>query len=198
VKKNEIDSFLVDWQNYYIWYPPNMKELTNHNVAPLEIFLQPKIIFCQHSQRLRAYYDTNGTYVTKDVYPIVSLKKDDNRDINGWLLTAYFNSTIFSALYNTIYHGITIGSDYYHYLPTYLNEIKFILPEEETQKKIIYSTKKIQTYFNTVKKPRITEIKNLYDHLDLQISISNGLSKTEHDKMIELFKNQGIIQPWEN
>lgn len=197
-KKNEIDSFLVDWQNYYIWYPPNMKEVTNHNVAPLEIFLQPKIIFCQHSQRLRAYYDDNGTFVTKDVYPIVSLKKDNNREINGWLLTAFFNSTIFSALYNTIYHGITIGSDYYHYLPSYLNEIKFILPEQEIQKNIINSTKKIQTYLNTVKKPRIAEIKNLYSHLDLQISISNGLSKKEHDKMIELFKTQGIIQPWEN
>ena len=175
-----------------------MKEVVGHNIAPIENFLRPKIIFCQHSQRLRAYFDYKGEYITKDVYPIAYLKEKFNPIEYGWLLTAYFNSSIFSMLYNTIYHGIIIGSGYYHYLPVFMNEIMFILPKKEMQKNIVNSAKNIQNLINKniqINKEKITK---LYKNLDLNISLINGLSKKEHENIIEQFRNQGITQPWEN
>lgn len=197
-KKNEVDSFLIDWQEYYIWYPPDMKKLTGHNVAPLDIFLRPKIVFCQHSQRLRAYFDEKGTFITKDVYPIAFAENNNDRIFNGWLLTAYFNSSIFSILYNTVYHGITIGGAYYHYLPAFLNEIRFILPDEEMQKNIVNSAKNIQEQLNENREINKVKIRKIYNDLDLKISLINGLSKEEHKELIEQFRRQGIIQPWDN
>jgi len=69
---------------------------------------------------MKAVADFEGRWVTKDVYPV------------GWpitpewsleTLTAVMNSTVFTALYNTLYRGIVVGGETYHYLPAFLNRV---------------------------------------------------------------------------
>ena len=38
-------------------------------------------------------------------------------------LLAIFNSTVFTALYNTLFQGIVVGGETYHYLPAFLRVV---------------------------------------------------------------------------
>ena len=66
------------------------------------------------------------------------------------------------------------------------------------QKNIVNSAKNIQEQLNRNKEINKEKIRKIYNDLDLKISLINGLSKEEHENMIEQFKNQGITQPWDS
>jgi hypothetical protein len=119
-RRNEVRSFEQNWQGWWIRY--DQEELKGAHKNPLpnleKTFLRPKVIIAQHALRVSAFADFDGRFVTKDVYPV------------GWTLTedwslgalaSVLNSTVFSALYNTIYHGVTVGGETYHYLPAFLH-----------------------------------------------------------------------------
>jgi len=194
--KNEIDMFKVNWNGYYIYYPPNMKSIVGHNVAPISIFRRPKIIFCQHSQRLRAFFDFEGKFLTKDVYPIAFPKDSfDNIDF-GWLMAAYLNSSLLTVVYNTIFHGITIAEGFYHYLPVYLKEIPIILPNKVDRRDIIQMTKKLQGLMTESNNDMKSKIREIYENLDLRISIAHNISEKDHYELVNHIKSKKIPFPW--
>lgn len=119
-RRNEVRCFEQNWQGWWIRY--DQVELKTKYKNPLpnleRTFLRPKVIIAQHALRVGAFADFDGRFITKDVYPVGWPLE------GGWslgALAAVLNSTVFSALYNTIYHGVTVGGETYHYLPAFLH-----------------------------------------------------------------------------
>ena len=120
-RRNEIRPYRVDWTGHRIDFAAEtLRELRNP-LPPLECFLRPKVIFCQHARTLVAYADVEGRFVTKDVFPI-ALLHDSSREA-VWGLTGILNSRIFSLLYATWFRGIQISGGYLHFLPVYLRRV---------------------------------------------------------------------------
>ncbi|MBW1878760.1 MAG: N-6 DNA methylase, partial [Deltaproteobacteria bacterium] len=121
-RRTEVAPFRVRWAGWWIRY--DQDELRHRWKNPLpdlhRTFLRPKAILCQHATRLRVVADLEGRFVTKDVYPVAWPTHV------GWTLerlVAVLASTVFTALYNTVYQGILVGGETYHYLPAFLKVI---------------------------------------------------------------------------
>jgi len=195
-RQNEIDMFKVNWNGYYIYYPSDMKSKVGHNMAPISIFRRPKIIFCQHSQRIRAFFDSEAKFLTKDVYPVAFPKENYGATDFGWLMTAYLNSSLLTVVYNTIFHGITIAEGFYHYLPIYLNEIPLVLPDAADQRSIIQLTKELQCLMAELAPGMGSKIREMYEDLDIRISKVNHLGEREHYELMEHIESRKIPFPW--
>ncbi|NCG22164.1 MAG: N-6 DNA methylase [Rhodobacterales bacterium] len=120
-RRNEVSAFRVDWAGGWICYDQQtLKEEHGNKLPPLQIFIGPKVVFCQHALRMLAVADPQGKWVSKDVFPIA---RPTDANWSLFKLTALFNSTVFTALYNTVYQGIVVGGETYHYLPAFLKHI---------------------------------------------------------------------------
>ncbi len=119
-RETEVRPFRLRWAGWWIRYDTAALAADGNPLPPLANFIRPKVILCQHGPRLRAWVDADGAYVTKDVYPVV-WPSDPAWDV--WTLGAVLNSTVFTALYNTLFHGVTCGSETYHYLPALLASV---------------------------------------------------------------------------
>lgn len=118
-RRTEVAPFRVRWDGGWIDYDQAELAARGNPLPPLDrVFRRPKVIWCQHALRMRAVADADGRWVTKDTYPV------------GWphtgsvfRLAAVLNSTVFTALYNTIYQGVVVGGETYHYLPAFLAHV---------------------------------------------------------------------------
>ncbi len=126
-RRNEIRPYQVDWTGHRINFDARALRALRNPLPPLECFLRPKVILCQHARTLIAYGDVEGRFVTKDVFPIVL--PDDPTPEAAWSLTAILNSRIVSLLYATWFRGIQISGGYLHFLPVYLRRIPVPAPE---------------------------------------------------------------------
>lgn len=120
-RMNEVNAFTIRWSGHWIRYDNHQLKRLGNPLPPIDRFIRPKVVFCQHSQRPRAYADLEGRWVTKDVYPIALPRLPHEFPVE--CIAAVLNSTVFSMLYNTVYHGITIGGEFYHYLPSFMADV---------------------------------------------------------------------------
>lgn len=198
-RKNEVDMFTLNWDGYSIDYNPTHLKKLDHPLPPLKNFLQPKIIFCQHSQRLRAYLDINGEYVTKDVFPIAFPKKDSKKSLDVYTICAYLNSSLFTVIYNSIHHGITIGGGFFHYLPAFLKILPTIKPNNDDQKMLAEKVVEIQSLCSQKNnRDKKREIIKTYYSLDKKVSQIHGLDESAHLKLQREIVQARIPFPWEN
>jgi hypothetical protein len=117
-RMTEIAPFQHRWAGWWIRYAQGELKSEHRNpLPPLDRFRQPKAIFNQHDRRMSAWADVEGRFVTKDVYPIAW---PTHPDWTLHTLVAVLNSTVFTALYNTVFQGIVVGGETYHYLPAFL------------------------------------------------------------------------------
>lgn len=120
-RRNEVGCYAIDWRGYWIRFDNDELRAEHGNPLPsLATFTRPKLVFCQHARRLEAALDEQGQYVTKDVFP-VAWPTDDRWSLAA--LCALFNSTVVTALYNTLYQGVRVQGETYHYLPAFLREV---------------------------------------------------------------------------
>lgn len=121
-RKNEVRPYGFDWEGFRIHYAQEeLREVGNPLPPLVDVFLRPKVIYCQHSVGMVAACDPAGRFVTKDVFP-VALPRDGRAD-TAHALTALFNSRLFSAVYSLLYRGIQVGGGYLHFLPVYLKRM---------------------------------------------------------------------------
>jgi len=178
-RRNEVDIFQVRWDGFTILYSPDLPDFAGHTMPPLEIFRQPKLIFCQHSQRIRTYFDHEGRFITKDVYPIALIKDNVDPVTAGWAAAALMNSSLLSLVYNTIYHGITINSRYYHYLPAFLKHIPVVTPDFEDQVELAKMAETLQEDTSLTNREKLS----LFREIDRAVSRIHGVPEELHKKI---------------
>jgi hypothetical protein len=157
-KKNEVDLFRFLWEGYYINYDQaRLKE--HHNVLPpLSNFTREKIVLCQHAPRITAAYDGDGEFVTKDVYPIgIAASGLAGSSLSLKYFAALLNSELMSFVYGTVYKGIQIGGGYYHYLPTWIDILPVIVPENRGIAKIERLADRMIAARDTTALPRLMD-----------------------------------------
>lgn len=120
-RRNEVRPFRVDWAGYRIDFAADELRALRNPIPPLACFRRPKVILCQHARTLVAYADTEGRFVTKDVFPIVLPHEVTPQAALG--LAAVLNSRVASVLYATWFRGIQISGGYLHFLPVYLRHL---------------------------------------------------------------------------
>lgn len=120
-RRAEVEPFRVRWDGHWIRYDEAALRGEGNPLPDLTAtFLRPKAIVCQHSTRVRVVGDFAGRWVTKDVYP-VGWPTDPRWTLEQ--LVAVLGSTVFTAFYNTVYQGILVGGETYHYLPAFLHTV---------------------------------------------------------------------------
>lgn len=120
-RRTEVAPFRVRWEGGWIDHDnERLKREFRNPLPPLSTFERPKVLWCQHALRMRAVADPEGRWVSKDTYP-VGWPTDPRWTLD--LLVAVLNSTVFTALYNTVYQGIVVGGETYHYLPAFLRHV---------------------------------------------------------------------------
>ncbi len=135
-KKNEVGKYLIDWSGYFINYDEMALKREKIPLPSLSIFEREKIIFCQHSQEIKAVYDPLGEWVTKDVYPIAFLKDRDPKQISLKFFTGLLNSKVFTFFYAVLFKGVQISEGYFHFLPSWMKELPVIIPSVEKIKRV--------------------------------------------------------------
>ncbi len=172
-RKTEVGVFRVDWAGGWIRYDRAALSAAGNPLPDLEdTFLRPKVILCQHAIRVRAVADREGRWVTKDVYP-VGWPVDPRWSVE--VLAAVLNSTVFTALYNTLYRGIVVGGDTYHYLPAFLRQIP--VPDDvrgiqEHAERVV----RLQSHFDPLE----------WDLLDRAVAEAYGINEKERRELIEV------------
>lgn len=119
-RRTELAPFTLRWAGGWIDYAEEELRERGNALPPLSNFQRPKVIYNQHDRRMTAWADLEGRFVSKDVYPIAWPISPDWTVLG---LTALLNSTVFTALYNTLMQGIVVGGETYHYLPAFLRTI---------------------------------------------------------------------------
>ncbi|MBU6430349.1 MAG: hypothetical protein KGR26_15140, partial [Cyanobacteria bacterium REEB65] len=123
-RQKAIAPFVVTWDGFSIRYAAQELAAQGNPLPPLSQFDAPKIIFCQHARRLAAHWDPDGSFVTKDVYPIALAAPDSSSPSRQTAAyCALFNSRVLTVLYAVLFRGICIGGGYYHYLPAFLAQL---------------------------------------------------------------------------
>ena len=118
--RTEIRPFSLAWAGWWIRWDPAAWHALGNPLPPLDLFRQPKVVFCQHGRRLSVWVDEAGRFVTKDVYPVAAPTAPD---WDVWTLAGVMGSSVFTLWYNQVYHGVTCGSWTYHYLPGWLRGV---------------------------------------------------------------------------
>ena len=124
-RTTEVRAYELNWAGW--WIRDAWEELgaRGNRLPPRSRFLRPKVILRQHARRLDAVVDDRGLFITKDVYPIAW--PNDPALLHA--LVAVLNSTVFTALYNTVFQGIVVGGETYHYLPVFLRQVPVPSPD---------------------------------------------------------------------
>lgn len=120
-RRNEVQPFGVDWAGFRIRYAADALRAVGNPLPPLACFQRPKVVLCQHARSAIGWFDADGRFVTKDVYPILLPHDPSAEAAAAW--TAVVNSRVFSTLYALMYRGIAIGSGYLHFLPGFLHAV---------------------------------------------------------------------------
>ena len=142
---------------------------------------------------MRAYADFDGNWVTKDVYPL-AIPRHGASHLGR--LVAILNSTVFTCIYNTVYHGIIIGGEYYHYLPAFLEGIP--VPDPDRLPRDVESTvKEIQRSLHR-RRTRDALVAEMTASLDGRVAALYGISPAE----LELLRSVHLTRlrspvPWE-
>lgn len=135
------------------------------------VFARPKVIVAQHAIRPIAAMDPEGTWVTKDTYPV------------GWpidptwsleTLVAVLNSTVFAALYNTLFQGVLVGGETYHYLPAFLHQTP--VPRDVSD----IDPSAARALHDGTAEP------GTWDRLDRQVAAAYGVVESDRQRMIDV------------
>ncbi len=141
-RRTEVDCFRIRWAGWWIRHDNETLRRDHGNaLPPLETFLRPKVVLCQHGRRLRPAADREGRFVTKDVYP-VAFPTDLALELDA--LLAVLASTVATALYNTVFHGITCGSDTLHYLPIHLVRLPVPPPDHPALREAAAAARRLE------------------------------------------------------
>lgn len=168
-RQTEVAPFAERWSGWWIDYDTEALKAIGNPLPPLERFQQPKVVFNQHDRRMTAWADLEGRFVTKDVYPI-AWPRDARWSVEA--LTAVFNSTVFTALYNTIYQGIVVGGETYHYLPAFLKTIP--MPDRSRLGAVEARVRALQADFDP----------DAWEALDVVVTRAYGLDPSVRDALI--------------
>ncbi len=118
----EIEPYRFRWAGS--WIRGDAWEGARAQKSPLPdregVFARPKLVLAQHATRPIVAIDREGRFVTKDTYPI-GWPTDARWSLEA--LCAVLGSTVFAALYNTLFQGVLVGGDTYHYLPAFLHQV---------------------------------------------------------------------------
>ncbi len=170
-RQTEIQPFAERWSGWWIRYAQQeLKTLHRNPLPPLERFLRPKVIFNQHDRRMSAWADVQGRFVTKDVYPIAW---PTHSDWTLHTLVAVLNSTVFTALYNTVFQGIVVGGETYHYLPAFLRTVP--VPVEVDPETLDPLVVQLQATFDLA----------VWDALDRRVAQAYGVSEAARRRCME-------------
>ncbi|MEQ1570816.1 MAG: N-6 DNA methylase [Myxococcota bacterium] len=120
-RRNEIVPFGVRWEGHHLRYDEAALRAAGNPLPPLALFTRPKVVLCQHARTPVGWFDADGVYVTKDVYPVAAARDADPRRTAAF--AALLNSRVFAVLYALMYRGIAIGSGYLHFLPAFLHAV---------------------------------------------------------------------------
>ncbi|MEQ1505814.1 MAG: TaqI-like C-terminal specificity domain-containing protein, partial [Myxococcota bacterium] len=120
-RTSEVRPYGVDWAGYRIRFAADELRAIGNPLPPLGLFQRPKVVVRQHAKRAIAWFDAEGRFVTKDVYPIVVPRRGDGPMAAA--LTAVLNSRVFSVVYAVVYRGIAVGGGYLHFLPAMLGPV---------------------------------------------------------------------------
>lgn len=117
----ELAPFRVRWAGWWIRADAWERAREQKNALPDReaVFARPKLVLAQHATRPIVAIDREG-FVTKDTYP-VGWPTDPRWSLEA--LCAVVGSTVFAALYNTLFQGVLVGGDTYHYLPAFLHQV---------------------------------------------------------------------------
>jgi hypothetical protein len=166
-RRSEVHPYALNWDGWWLRDAQDeLRKLGNPLPELAGTFGRPKVVFRQHARRVEAWLDAEGRYATKDVYPIAWSEKD------GWnerLLTAIFNSTVFTALYNTVFQGIVVGGETYHYLPTFLRQIP--VPELSQLESVCRALASPDTRWS---------------HIDQLVCAAYGISEAEREQLVDI------------
>lgn len=135
------------------------------------VFARPKVIVAQHAIRPIAAMDPDGTWVTKDTYPV------------GWpidpawtleSLAAVLNSTVFAALYNTFFQGVLVGGETYHYLPAFLHQVPVPIDVSGVDRDAVRALHDGSAPAGT------------WDRVDRQVAAAYGVDESDRQRMIDV------------
>lgn len=120
-RRNEVRPFRLSWDGFRIDYDAEALKALGNPMPPRSMFSQPKVIYCQHAKGLVAAPDVEGTYVTKDVFPVAFPRAASAAGV--YALCGLLNSRLASTLYSLFFRGIQIGGRYLHILPVFLRRL---------------------------------------------------------------------------
>ena len=133
----EVERYGINWKGYYLDYDHEKAKGMKNNFPEIDIFTSKKIIICQHALRMRATLDTEG-YICKDIFLLGHLtQKAIDLNISLELILSLLNSELFSFLYSIMYSSTEITGKYLHYLPMYLHDLPFIIPDNQQNELLI-------------------------------------------------------------
>lgn len=168
-RQTEVAPFAERWSGWWIRYDAEALKAIGNPLPPLANFQRAKVVFNQHDRRMTAWADLTGRFVTKDVYP-VAWPIDPAWSVE--MLAAVFNSTVFTALYNTIYQGIVVGGETYHYLPAFLKTIP--MPDAGQLGALAPRVRQLQQAFDP----------DLWEAIDIEVTRAYGLDPSVLDELI--------------
>ena len=131
-RQGEVSPFKLDWAGWWIDFDQAaLRALGNPLPSRDDVFERPKVVLRQHARRPEAWVDPDGLYASKDVYPVAW---PNSPELGLHTLAAIVNGTVFACLYNTVYQGIVVGGETYHYLPAPLKRMP--IPPLDTLKDV--------------------------------------------------------------
>jgi len=133
----EVERYGINWKGYYLDYNHEKAKRMKNNFPEIDIFISKKIIICQHALRMRATLDAEG-YICKDIFLLGHLtQKARDLNISLELILSLLNSELFSFMYSIMYSSTEITGKYLHYLPMYLHDLPFIIPDDQQNELLI-------------------------------------------------------------
>lgn len=177
-RRTEVSPFRLEWAGWWICFDQDRLRTEHRNPLPdlHRVFLRPKVVLCQHAPRMRVYADFEGRYVTKDVYPVAAPAHP------AWTvgrLAAVLQSTVFTALYNTLYQGIVVGGETYHYLPAFLHRVPVPEGGHPALAEADAMVEALQAGGGPVDGA-------LWDALDRRVAEAYGVDEADRQRMIEV------------
>jgi predicted RNA methylase len=176
-RRTEVAPFRVRWAGWWIRFDQEeLRSRWRNPLPPLHgTFLRPKAILCQHATRVRVVADLGGRFVTKDVYPVAWPTHED------WTLerlVAVLASTVFTALYNTVYQGIVVGGETYHYLPAFLK----VIPVPRADHPALLQ---IDPLVRELHQGEAVDL-DLWERMDCAVATAYGVEERARRKMVEV------------
>jgi hypothetical protein len=168
-RQSEVETFRTRWAGWWIRYDQDALRALGNPLPPIGNFMRPKVVVAQHATRVRAVADWDGRWVTKDTYP-VGWPVDPRWTVGA--LTAVLSSTVFTALYNTLFQGVLVGGETYHVLPAFLHQVPVPLdvPDVEAEVRALHAEGPVDG--------------RLWDAVDRRIAAAYGVGERDRQRMI--------------